>query len=350
VVVFFITEPLSINPAKTKPMKTLTAIVATAFLSMAAACAHEGHEHAAGGGLFGQPPEYVHILLNPVPAYGLGLGALALGAALVARSKPARAIALGIVLLGSASAWPVLHYGQNAYAGVRDRSDDAGQQWLDAHMSRAEKSVYAFYVTAALALAALAGMKKLPKAATPLTVVTLVAAVVSIGIGGWISRAGGQIRHPEFRATSDNSTNPAPHEHGGPQPSHEKMQPPRTGGEHKHGETSEPSAEKIPMPETFEGVWKAIHVYRGELESAVNARKFGEVQSGAKTIGALAKKLMALTSTDRKAVVESGVNRMDQSLDELRSSAETGSDSVMKMRFKEFDEGLNQLEQQATKQ
>ena len=37
-------------------------------------------------------------------------------------------------------------------------------------MERAEKTVYAFYVTAALALAALVGMKKFPKAATPLAV------------------------------------------------------------------------------------------------------------------------------------------------------------------------------------
>ena len=292
----------------------------------------------------------MHVLLNPLPVYGLVLGIVALGAALVARSKPARASALGIVLVGSASAWPVLHYGQNAYAGVREKADEAGQQWLDDHMERAEKAIYFFYVTTALALAALVGLKKFPKTATPFAVATLLAAVASVGVGGWISKAGGQIRHPEFRIGSSPSTNAAPHEHGLPQQPHDKMQPPGTSGEHKHGETSEPSAEKIPLPETFDGVCNAIHVYHGELESAVNTKKFSEVQSGAKTIGALAKKLVEVAPADRKPLVESGVTAMNQALDEIRSSAETGSDSVMKTRFKEFEQALEQLEQQMKKQ
>ena len=37
-------------------------------------------------------------------------------------------------------------------------------------------------------------------------------------------------------------------------------------------------------------------------------------------------------------------------LDELKSSAETGSETVMKTRFKEFDEALKQLEEQMKKQ
>ena len=114
--------------------------------------------------------------------------------------------------------------------------------------------------------------------------------------------------------------------------------------------TSEPAAGKIPMPETLEGIWKAILAYHGELESAVNARNFGEVLSGAKTIGALAKKLADVAPPDRKSVVEAGVNSMNQALGELGSSAETGSDSVMKTRFKEFQQALEQLEQQMKKQ
>ena len=104
------------------------------------------------------------------------------------------------------------------------------------------------------------------------------------------------------------------------------------------------------MPETLEGILKAIHAYHGELEFAVNAKKFSDVQSGAKTIGALAKKLVEVAPAERKPVVESGVTKINQALDELRSSAETGSDSVMKTRFKEFAQALEQLEQQMKKQ
>jgi hypothetical protein len=331
-------------------MKTLTAIVTSALLGIAAAHANEKHIHAEGGGLFGQPPEYVHLLLNPLPVYGLALGILALGAALLARSKPAQAVALAILLVGSASAWPVFHYGQNAYARIREKADDAGQQWLDQHMERAEKSIYIFYVTAVLAIAGLISVKKFPKVATPLALLTLVTGAASVGVGGWISKAGGQIRHPEFRAESAHSTNAASHEHGSSQQSHERMQQTNATGSHKHETTSEQSAEKTPMPDTLEGVWKAIHEHHRELESAVNETKFSEVQSHARELGALAKRLIELTPSDRKSVVENGANKMDAALAELRSSAETGSDSVMKTRFKEFAQALEQLEQQTKKQ
>ena len=51
-----------------------------------------------------------------------------------------------------------------------------GRQWLDEHMDRAERFVYAYYITAVLAEAALVGMKRFPKAAGPLVIATLVSA------------------------------------------------------------------------------------------------------------------------------------------------------------------------------
>lgn len=79
-------------------IKILATITVAALLGMAEVCADEQetherkHEHPEGPGLFGYPPEYVHVLINPLPTYGLGLGILVFGAALLARSKPARAI------------------------------------------------------------------------------------------------------------------------------------------------------------------------------------------------------------------------------------------------------------------
>jgi hypothetical protein len=180
-------------------MRILKFLTVIAMLTALSAMAHEGEAPPRGPGLFGQSPEYIHTLLNPLPGYGLSMGVLALALALFLRSRAAKGIALGIVVLTSAAAWPVLHYGQNAYQTVHDRSDEQGQHWLAEHMERADKFVYAFYATALLGIVALISLKKFPKAATPLALVTLIAAVTSLGIGGWISRAGGQIRHPEFR-------------------------------------------------------------------------------------------------------------------------------------------------------
>ena len=194
-------------------MKTLFAILIAALVSTATVLAHEGHEHPAGGGLLGLPPEYVHVLLNPLPVYGLAMGVLALAVALFARSKPAQSIALGLVVLASASAWPVAHFGQNAYKEIRGKADEAGQQSLDEHMERAEKLIYFFYATALLGIAALVTQKKFPKTATPLAAVTLIAAVASLGAGGWISKAGGQIRHSEFREDGLSASTNEPHRH-----------------------------------------------------------------------------------------------------------------------------------------
>lgn len=330
-----------------KTLKILIAVMGVALAASSAALAQEAHQHPAGSGLFGLPPEYVHILINPMPVYGMAMGILALVAALLARNKTARNIGLLLVILAAASAWPVARYGQNAYKQIRGVADDAGQAALDEHMERADKLIFVFYATAVVGIVALVSQRKFPKTAVPLAGITLLAAIASLGAGGWISKAGGQIRHPEFRAMSAASTNATPHkQHGASEPSHKKMQQPQTDGEHKHGETSEPSVDKIPMPETFEGVWKVILAYRGELESAVNAKKFDEVKSGAQTIGALAQKLVEVAPADRKPVVESGVTKITQTLDELKSSAETGSDTVMKIRFTEFAAALAELEPQ----
>lgn len=331
-------------------MKTFLATLAAALMFASTALADEVHEHPAGSGLFGMPPDHVHVLLNPIPVYGLFMGLLTLSAALLARNRTAQAIGLGVVILASASVWPVKYYGENAYQSVRQISDEQGRHWLDEHMERADKLINVFYATALLAIVTLVSQRKFPKAATPLAIATLIVGAASLGAGGWISRAGGHIRHPEFRGGhGESSTNAAPHEHGTSEQSH-KMQHSDASAEHKHGTTAEQPAEKTPLPDTLEGVWKAIHEHHGELASSVNTNQFKEVQSHAGMISDLVKRLVEIAPADRKAVVESGANQMNHALDELKKSAETGSELVMKNNFKEFEKSLGELEQQMKKQ
>ena len=193
-------------------MKTLFAIVVAGLLSMAAAFAHEPGEHASTEGLFGLKPEYIHTLINPIPVYGLALSAASLALALIARNKAAQVISLVLLVLCAASAWPVLYYGQHGYNHLASQLDDESKQWLDVHMDRAERFIYAFYATALLGIAALVSFKKFPRAAKPLSIVTLLASLAVLAIGGWISRAGGQVSHSEFREGSP-PTNAVPHEH-----------------------------------------------------------------------------------------------------------------------------------------
>jgi hypothetical protein len=143
--------------------------------------------------------EYVHVLLNPLPVYGLGAGILGLVVALISRQSAAIRVSLAVVALTAASAFFVLQSGQAAYEGTRVTLDDDGQRWLDAHERRAQRLVWAFYGAAALAAAALILPLRWPKALMPLAALTLLVALGALAAGGWISYAGGRVRHREFR-------------------------------------------------------------------------------------------------------------------------------------------------------
>jgi hypothetical protein len=139
------------------------------------------------------------VVLNHLPIYGTILGALALAISLLLRSRAAQITALTITLVGAASAYPVFISGQRAYKAIRGMSDDTGAEWLDEHMDRAEKTIGAFYLLAALGVAGLIVPIKWPKSAFPLAVLTLVAAILCSGIAVYIAQPGGRVRHPEFR-------------------------------------------------------------------------------------------------------------------------------------------------------
>ena len=144
-------------------------------------------------------PEYIHVLLNPLPVYGLATAALALGGALAFRSRPAVVAALAMITVTALSAWPVYVYGQRAYQTVNTTVDPDGQDWLNAHKHRAEKLVWTFYALAALAVAGIAAPLRWPKTLLPLAALTLLGTLSVLGAGGWISYAGGKVRHVEFR-------------------------------------------------------------------------------------------------------------------------------------------------------
>lgn len=144
-------------------------------------------------------PEYVHVLINPLPVYGLVIAVIGLIIALIQRSRNAQIAPLILVLLCALVVWPVVHFGEAGYDRVLALSDDQGGAWLRAHMHRADQFAWTYYVLAGLALLALILPWKWPKLATGLTIITLVCSFVVLAFGGYIAYAGGKIRHREFR-------------------------------------------------------------------------------------------------------------------------------------------------------
>jgi uncharacterized membrane protein YoaK (UPF0700 family) len=155
-------------------------------------------------------PEYVHVLLNPIPVYAMASGILALIIALILRSRPAQITAFVVVIFAALSVWPVGQFGERASDRVYSMSNKEAEQWLDVHMHRADVGEWVFYVTATVAAAALVVPRFRPRTQLTLALATLVLALASLGVGAWIGHAGGKIRHSEFR--NGPPPNPVPHE------------------------------------------------------------------------------------------------------------------------------------------
>jgi hypothetical protein len=144
-------------------------------------------------------PEYVHVLLNPVPVYGLLISWLGLIIAVFLKSRRAQVATLVLVLISSLSAWPVYEFGQQAYDRVLSMTDEDGERWLDEHQERAEDLIWVFYALAVLSAAAIAVPIKWPKSSAPLVIAVILLGAGTMGTGSYIAYAGGKIRHREFR-------------------------------------------------------------------------------------------------------------------------------------------------------
>jgi hypothetical protein len=144
-------------------------------------------------------PEYIHVLLNPLPVYGLLVGWVGLAIGLALRSRRAQIATLTLVLLSSISAWPVYEFGEQGYDRVLSMTDEDGEAWLDEHMHRAEDLIWVFYVLAALSAFAIAAPIKWPKSSVPLAVGVILLSAATLGSGAYIAYAGGRVRHREFR-------------------------------------------------------------------------------------------------------------------------------------------------------
>jgi hypothetical protein len=144
-------------------------------------------------------PEYIHVLLNPLPVYGLLVGWVGLVIGLTLRSRHAQIATLTLMLLSSISAWPVYEFGQQGYDRVLSMTDQDGEAWLDEHKERGEDLIWLFYVLAALSAFAIAAPIKWPKSSMPLVLAVILLGAVTLGSGAYIAYAGGRVRHREFR-------------------------------------------------------------------------------------------------------------------------------------------------------
>ena len=144
-------------------------------------------------------PEYVHVLLNPLPVYGLLVAWLGLLLALVLRNRSAQLVTLILICVCSAAVWPVAELGDAAKSNVSSMENEVGENWIKEHERRADQFVAWFYVLGALSLGAIVAPRKWPRSAVPLAAATALLGLVVLAMGAYIAQAGGKIRHHEFR-------------------------------------------------------------------------------------------------------------------------------------------------------
>jgi hypothetical protein len=108
-------------------------------------------------------------------------------------------IAMLMTTLLSASALPVMEYGEDGYDRVLAMADEEGTVWLKYHMQLADTWGKLYYLTAIIGMIAMVTGFFRPQQQRHLAFVLILCAVFSLMAGGFIADAGGKIRHREFR-------------------------------------------------------------------------------------------------------------------------------------------------------
>ena len=144
-------------------------------------------------------PEYVHVLLNPMPLYGMAAGAfLLVWSRLRHPEEFPEGVLIWIILVAMITGLAV-YFGEKGLENVGVIADAHGNRWLARHKERAETLMYIFYLTGFSALGALFTQRRHPLATLRLVWITLLLTFASMGAASWISHAGGQVMHAEFR-------------------------------------------------------------------------------------------------------------------------------------------------------
>ena len=144
-------------------------------------------------------PERLHVLLNHLPLTGLAIATVVLVAALILRNRSATILGLALVLVLSASVWPVGATGHRSVRRVSALADKDGKAYLQHHEALAHQWNKMFYGTAAVAALAILIVRTRPKFALSASLVVLVFAAMSLMAGFLVADVGGRTRHLEFR-------------------------------------------------------------------------------------------------------------------------------------------------------
>ena len=113
-------------------------------------------------------------------------------------------------------------------------------------------------------------------------------------------------------------------------------------GGHEH----EGKEEKMKIPDTVEGIFKAIHEHHMELAGVVKDKKLADVHHHAFAIRDLANALPAKATSDKKKQVEGTTKSIAKLAEDLDASGDTNDQAKTEASLKKLDGLVKALETQ----
>ena len=100
-------------------------------------------------------PEYLHLLLEPLPLFGLGLGLVFLIVSFVFGEVKSRMLALGVICLSCASVWPYIDLRDKATPRILATRSPEFAPLIQQQTQRRKDWSWPYYAMALLSVAAL---------------------------------------------------------------------------------------------------------------------------------------------------------------------------------------------------
>lgn len=155
-------------------------------------------------------PEHLHVMLNHFPLIGVIAATIPLLFGIMRNSSTALAAGFFMCILFSGLTYPVMETGGKAadrfYDGdIHPNWDAEGEKWFEIHAHRADETAKFAYGLVGLSFIGLLCSWKIKKIQAFMGIITLLGCGVVIGLMSWVARAGGQIRHPEFRVETQSA-------------------------------------------------------------------------------------------------------------------------------------------------
>jgi hypothetical protein len=141
-------------------------------------------------------PEYMHLLLDSVPLYGLGFGLAFLLVTFLVGEKKARMFALLVICISCVSVWPYIDLRVKATPRILATCGETFVPMIKEQTQRRQDTAWVYYVMAGLSALALAASGS--RYSSILLMVTVCATAALFWFSIWLHKKECEVYHPNI--------------------------------------------------------------------------------------------------------------------------------------------------------